>query len=84
MKAKLVKEILNESFNNINEIIDIVDDNFEDAEAYVQDIYPDFTYNGKKITNVMYEKTFNEFIQKRFPNLPSKNFYKLYNKYAPQ
>ena len=64
-----------------DEIFDVVNDYFDEAEQAVFNKYPSMKYTHKQ-----YDDTFNEFIKQKEPRLEydKRNFYKIYCKYGPQ
>ena len=64
-----------------DEIFDVVDQYFEEAEQSVFATYPDMKYTHKQ-----YDEAFNKYIMEKEPRLKydKRNFYKIYCKYGPQ
>jgi hypothetical protein len=64
-----------------DEIFDVVDQYFEEAEQFVFATYPDMKYTHKQ-----YDEAFNQYIKEKEPRLKydKRNFYKIYCKYGPQ
>ena len=64
-----------------DEIYEIVDQHFEDAEQSVFSTYPEMKYTHKQ-----YDEAFNNYIRQQVPELANdkRNFYTIYCKFGPQ